>query len=167
MALLAASQGACSGGSAAAGDAAAGVDGAPGLDAAHPGDFISADVDGVPVRAELTPTAGTKGLAYGLIWVVAGKTSAADGWNLYILNNVGTNDCPTNWIALFQSGPTLRSDNPGASCSVTVTAAAPALGDVIEGAFNATLTAVPEPPATVGAAHAVTNGAFHVTRTFE
>ena len=47
---------------------------------------------------------------------------------------------------------------------MTVTAAAPALGDVIEGTFTATLkTLPPETPRTA----VVTNGAFHATRNFQ
>ena len=42
------------------------------------------------------------------------------------------------------TGDTLRSE--GGSCSVTVTAAAPALGDVIEGTFTATLKTLRQKP---------------------
>jgi hypothetical protein len=171
--LLCASQAACSGGSAKAGDASTGddgalvvdgrilPDGAPALDAAHPGDFISADVDGITVRAELMPSSGTKGANAGEIWVSAGTTSTTLGWNLYIPNAVGTSVCIPDWVALFEAGRMLRSDR--GSCSVTVTAAAPALGDVIEGTFTATLTTLVSPVETA----VVTNGAFHVTRNFE
>jgi hypothetical protein len=171
--LLAASQGACGGGGAKAGDASATFDGAvvvdsrilpdgpPALDAAHPGDFITADVDGVTVRAELMPSAGTKGLSSpGQIWMNAGTTSATLGWSLYFPNSVGTSGCIPDWVALFEVGRMLRSDR--GSCSVTVSAAAPALGDVLIGTFTATLTTLDSPQQ-----YAVTNGAFHVTRNFE
>jgi hypothetical protein len=171
MGALAASEGACGGGSARAGDASTG-DGAvvvdtrilpetgPALDAAHPGDFIVADVDGVTVRAELMPSCGTKGLSAGEVWANAGTTSALLGWSLYVRNSVGTGTCIPDWVALYEQGRMLRSDR--GSCSVTVTAAAPALGDVLEGTFTATLTTFDSPDQ-----HAVTNGAFHVTRNFE
>ena len=145
-------------------DAAGGAGGGDGsipVDAVHPGDFIAADVDGVNVRAEFQPAGGTVGLADGQIWISAGLTSKVDGWLLYIQNSVGTTACLPSWIALFDVGPTLRSDNPGGICSVTVTVPAPALGDVIEGTFTATLGTTATPPTTA----AVTNGVFHVTRT--
>jgi hypothetical protein len=163
LALLALPEGGCGGGGpASAMDAAGGAGGGDGsipVDAVHPGDFIAADVDGVNVRGQFQPKAGTNGLADGQIWLNAGTTSNLNGWSLYIQNSVGTSACLPNWIALFE-GTTKRSDNPGGSCSVTVTAAAPALGDVIEGTFTATLTTAATPPAIA----AVTNGSFNVTR---
>ena len=172
LGLCAASQGACGGGAAKGGDAATGdglivIDGrilpdtGPAIDAAHPGDFIAADVDGVTVRAELTPTCGTKGAAPGEIWFNAGTTSTTLGWTLYVPNSVGTSTCIPDWLALFEAGRMLRSDR--GTCTVTVTAAAPALGDVLEGTFTATLTTLTLPVQTA----VVTNGAFHVTRNFE
>jgi hypothetical protein len=162
LGLLAVSQNGCGGGSVSAMDAGGG-DGPIPVDTAHPGDFIAADVDGATVRGEFAPTAGTKGVADGEIWLNAGLTSKLDGWLLYIQNSVGTSACSPNWIALFDIGPTLRSDNPGGSCSVTVTVPAPALGDVIEGTFTATLATASTTPTTA----AVTNGVFQVTRTNE
>jgi len=172
LGLCAASQGACGGGAAKGGDAATGdgliaIDGrilpdtGPAIDAAHPGDFIAADVDVVTVRAELTPTCGTKGAAPGEIWLNAGTTSTTLGWTLYVPNSVGTSTCIPDWVALFEAGRMLRSDR--GTCSVTVSAAAPALGDVLEGTFTATLTTLTSPVQTA----VVTNGAFHVTRNFE
>lgn len=172
LGVVAAFQGACGGSSAKAGDASV-ADGAvvvdgrilpdagPAFDGSHPGDFISADVDGVTVRAELMPSAGTNGLSAGQIWANAGTTSETLGWTLYVPNSVGTSACIPDWVALFEAGRMLRSDR--GSCSVTVTAAAPALGDVLEGTFTATLTTL---TSTVQTA-VVTNGAFHVTRNFE
>jgi hypothetical protein len=168
-------QGGCSGRSATAGDASTGGDGPPGIDGritvdskpawdgTRAGDFVTGDIDGMTVRAEVQPTSGTVGLAAGQIWVNVGLTTNLNGWSLYIPNSVGTSECPPDWVALFEaSGDTLRSDT--GSCSVTVTAAAPALGDVVEGTFTATLkTLAPDAPRTA----AVTNGAFHVTRNFQ
>jgi hypothetical protein len=172
--LVVVGQGGCSSGSATAADASTGgdgpagidgrltVDGPPAIDSSTTGGFVTADVDGVAVRVEIDTRSGTSGLAPGLIWITAGTTST-DAWNLYIPNSVGTSTCPPDWVALFEdTGDGLRSE--GGSCSVTVTAAAPALGDVIEGTFTATLkTLPPEAPRTA----AVTNGAFHVTRNFQ
>ncbi len=168
--------GGCGGGAATAGDAAAGgdaplgvdgrmtIDGSPVWDGAHPGDFISGDVDGVTVRVEVELKSGTVGLAAGQIWVNAGPLGAS-AWNLYVSNSVGVSECPSDWIALFDApgGGDLRSDG-GGSCSVNVTAAAPALGDVIEGTFSATLKTMTSTPQITAV---VTNGAFHVTRNFQ
>jgi hypothetical protein len=174
MGLCAASQGACGGGAAKAGDASArdGLvtiagrnlpDAGPAIDAAHPGDFISADVDGTTVRAELMPAAGTMGLTSdALIWASAGTTSTTLGWNFYVPNAAGTFSCPPSWMALFEPGRIFLADAAG-SCSITVTQAAPALGDVLEGTFSATLKTTSSTPQTA----VVTNGAFHVTRNFE
>jgi len=154
ISLLAAVAGGCGGG------------GASRPDGAQSGDFISADVGGVSVRATFQPAAGTSGVDAGEIWLVAGKSSMIDGWNLYIPNSVGTVACPPSWMALFEpESPSVCSDGPGASCSITVTAAAPAMGDVVEGTFSATLSPFGADPATAPMA-VVTNGAFHVTRNF-
>jgi len=175
IALCGVGQGGCSERSATAGDASTGGDGPagidgritgdgpPAIDSATTGGFVTADVDGVTVRAEVEPTSGTLGLAAGQIWVNVGLTTNLNGWSLYIPNSLGTSACPPDWVALFEAaGDTLRSDT--GSCSVTVTAAAPALGGIIEGTFTATLkTLSSETPRTA----AVTNGAFHVTRNFQ
>ena len=172
--LFAVGPGGCNGGSATAGDASTGgdgpagsdgritVDGPPAIDSATAGGFVTADVDGVPVRVEIDLRSGTGGLEPGQIWITAGTVST-NAWNLYIANSVGTSSCPPDWVALFEeTGDTLRAE--GGSCSVTVTAAAPALGDVIEGTFTATLkTLAPDAPRTA----AVTNGAFRATRNFQ
>ncbi len=126
--------------------------------------FITADVNGVTVRAAFEPWSGTGGVETGLIWVAAGRTSIFDGWELSIPNRVGTTACPPSWLALFEVNvPTVCSDGPGASCSVTITSAAPALGDVLEGTFTATLSVFGAAPSSAGAV-AVTNGSFHVAR---
>jgi hypothetical protein len=166
-------QGGCRDRPATAGDASTGgdgpagidgritVDGPPAIDSATTGGFVTADVDGVTVRVENDVKSGTSGLGPGQIWITAGTTST-NAWNLYIANSVGTSACPPDWVGQFEdTGYLLRSE--GGSCSVTVTAAAPAVGDVIEGTFTATLkTLPPETPRTA----VVTNGAFHATRNF-
>jgi hypothetical protein len=174
MGLLALSAFACGSGSAAAdgstgGDAPVGpdgritVDGPPVFDGSQAGNFITGDVDGVTVRVETDLMAGTAGVAAGQIWLSAGVSGAA--WNVYITNGVGSSVCPPDWIAVYNppgGGGMLRSE--GGTCSVTVTRAAPEVGDVIEGTFTATLKTMPpsEPRTAV-----VTNGAFHVTRDFQ
>lgn len=139
------------------------VDGPPALDASQAASFITGDVDGVTVRVETDFMAGTAGLAAGQIWVNGGITGPA--WNVWVTNSVGTSQCPPDWIAVYDppgGGGTLRSE--GGTCAVTVTRAAPAVGDVIEGTFTATLkTMAPSDPRTA----TVTNGAFHVTRNFQ
>jgi len=155
LSLLAAVEGGCGGGA------------ASNPDGANSGDFITADVGGVSIRAAFEPAAGTTGVEAGVIWVVAGRTSMLDGWNVYIPNSVGTSACPPSWLALFEpDSPVVCSDGPGATCSVIVTAAAPALGDVVEGTFTATLSPFGTDPSTARTT-VVTNGAFHVTRNFE
>ena len=129
-------------------------------------DFITADVDGVSVRAALEPGAWTTARDTEDLWLAAGKSSMLDGWNLYIPNTVGTTTCPPTWLALVKLySPVVCSDGPGAGCSVTVTAAAPAVGDVVEGTFTATLSPLGADPSTART-NVVTNGAFHVTRIF-
>jgi hypothetical protein len=174
-ALLAAAQAGCGGGSATAdaatgGDAQVGldgritVDGPPTIDASQAGSFVTGDVDGVTRRVEVDLRAGTAGLGPGEIWVTAG-TSTADAWNVYMPNSVGTSSCPADWVARFEpDGVVLRSD-AGGDCSVTVTQAAPAVGDVIEGTFTATLKTMGS--ASTPRTAVVTNGAFHLTRNFQ
>jgi hypothetical protein len=106
--LFAGSQGGCGGGAATAHDASTGGDG-PAFDGAHPGDFIAADVDGITVRAELMPAAGTKGVDAGQIWATAGTTSNVLGWNLYVTNAVGTSICnmldPIDTVVVLELAP--------------------------------------------------------------
>ena len=68
------------------------------------------------------------GAAPGEIWSNAGTTSTTLGWTLYVPNSVGTSTCPRlDGAVRGRPDAALRR---GGSCSVTVTAAAPALGDV-------------------------------------
>jgi len=109
------------------------------------------------------PQAGLQGLADGMIWMTAGTTSTTRGWTVYIPNSVGTHACVgQTWIMLLDTASG-RTDADGAGCSVTVTRAAPTLGDVIEGTFTATLGSLTTATPLV----AVTNGAFHVTRSHD
>ena len=122
--------------------------------------FITGTVDGVVVRADFDPKAGVQGVLGGRIWMVAGTNAATTReWNVYVQNHVGMHDCGQGWVGLFDGNGDPRSDQ-GGSCSVDVTAAAPAIGDVIEGTFTATLKST-MPARTV----TVTDGAFRVVRT--
>ena len=133
-------------------------------DGAVSGDFITADVDGASVRAAFKPGAWASASDPDDLWVVAGKTSILDGWNLYFPNSVGTTTCPPTWLALFElDSPIICSEGPGAGCSITVTTAALAVGDVVEGTFTATLSPFGADASTARTA-VVTNGVFHVTR---
>jgi hypothetical protein len=127
------------------------------------GSFITGDVDGATIRAELSPGCGT--FADGRIWAEAEVTLPGMGWTLYMNNSVGTTDCSSAYVELGDNfgdtRPVVISTSPGATCSVTVTAAAPAIGDVLEGTFSMTVPAMP-PTITVG--FEVTNGAFRVRR---
>jgi len=135
-------------------------------DGANSGDFIAANVDGVSYLCTFEPSAGTSWDGTEIL-LSAGKTSMLDGWNLTVPNSVGTTTCPPSWMALFElDAPIVCSDGPGASCSVTVTAGAPALGDVVEGTFTATLSTLGADPLTARRA-VVTNGAFHLTRNLQ
>ena len=145
------------GGGGAAGGSGGGSTGSAGTGGGIPG-FITGTVDGVVVRAESEPKAGIQGVADGQIWVVAG--TAPTSWNLYVQNQVGMHDCAAGWVALFDNNGNPRSDQAAGSCSVNVTSAAPAIGDVIQGTFTATLKST-TPARTV----TVTDGAFRVVRT--
>ena len=156
--LFAVGQGGCGAvGPATAGDASTGgdgpagidgritVDGPPAIDSATTGGFVTADVDGVTVRVETDFRSGTGGLAAGQIWITAGHDGDATRGTSGLTNSVGTSTCPPDWVALFEDPgrwrhPALRA---AAAAAVTVTAAAPALGDVIEGTFTATLKTMP------------------------
>ena len=136
-----------------------GSTGGSGAGGGAPG-FITGTVDGVVIRADFDPKAGVQGVVDGRIWVVAGTNAATTrGWNVYVQNHVGAHDCGQGWVGLFDGNGDPRSDQ-GGGCSVNVTAAAPAIGDVIEGTFAATLIST-MPARTV----TVTDGAFHVVRT--
>ena len=167
IALFAASQAACGGGPAKSDGAIVGIDGpandGPANDAANAADFVTGDADGTTFRAALMPQAGLQGLADGMIWMTAGTTSTTRGWTVYIPNSVGTHACTMQtWIMLLETVGG-RTDAQGAGCSVTVMRAAPALGDVIEGTFTATLGSL----SSAGPLITVTNGAFHVTRSHD
>jgi hypothetical protein len=136
-----------------------GSTGSAGTGGGAPG-FITGTVDGVVVRAEVDPKAGVQGVVGGRIWVVAGtNATSSQGWNVYVQNHVGMHDCGQGWVGLFDGNGDPRSDE-GGGCSVNVTAAAPAIGDVIEGTFSASLKST-----TPARSVTVTDGAFRVVRT--
>jgi hypothetical protein len=144
------------GGSAGSGGGSAGSGGTGG---GAPG-FITGTVDGVVIRADFDPKAGVMGVLDGRIWMTAGTNATVSrGWNVYAQNQVGMHDCGQGWVGLFDGNGDPRSDQ-GGNCSINVTSAAPAIGDVIEGTFTATLKST-MPARTV----TVTDGAFHIVRT--
>jgi hypothetical protein len=163
IAPFAAVQAGCGGGLA-KGDASTGGDAQ--VDQGPSGSFITADVDGQTIRAAMASACGTGGVMDGQIWATVAMATLGLSWTLHMDNRVGTTDCPSAFVELADNfgdaPPGLISNVPDASCSVTVTAAAPAIGDVLEGTFIATVPTVP--PAFPAAVHQVSNGAFRVTR---
>lgn len=125
--------------------------------------FIRADLDGETLTATAEVSAAWFwGLLDGSIWVTG--TDGARTWNFMIRNFEGNDACAGGYITL--DGPAypqpagLATFWEGGTCAVTVTRAAPNVGDVIEGSFGATLAASPDPALSV----AVTNGRFRALR---
>jgi hypothetical protein len=169
MAALMAAVAACDGAAGArdgsmAADATAGQDAAsPGVDAAAGELFIKADIDGVEARADTEVRGDLIPSIPGYVAIYARSPSVPFGsMTLYFPNRVGTVACspgdPT-WVAL--GAGTRRSDFPGGACSIAVSAAAPAVGDILEGTFSATLVTSTTP--SQGTA-SITNGVFRVPR---
>ena len=139
------------------------LDGAAGDRAIPPGGFVTADVDGVTVRAEMQAAAyWFNGIQEGYLGI--GAQSAEWQWVFVLQNTVGPGTCPgVGYIVLQPVGaPTMGRATyaAGGACATNVTAAAPAVGDMLEGTFTATLRGLGGglQPATV------TNGAFRVPR---
>jgi hypothetical protein len=133
-----------------------GVGGSPGS-----GGFITGDVDGVRVRGE------TQAVSYwwsGLLdgWLAAEGSTAEWTWMLIVKNLAGPAAC--SYAMLTPPGDPTKTFasyvEPDGRCDVTVTAAAPNVGDNLEGTFTATLVR-----GTM--AKVVTNGAFRLPRIAE
>ena len=140
----------------------AGASGAGG--SAIAGYYITGDVDGVTVRAEMGAVAyWWSGIVTGTI--AADASAASWAWSLIVVNgtNVASN-CSAAEIFLYPPGhPEMGfAKSNGGSCSVQVTQAAPNVGDILEGTFTATL-ANPAQTQT----KQVTNGRFRVPRVAE
>jgi hypothetical protein len=142
----------------AGGASGSGGTGAGGTSAA----YIVADIDGVTTRAEVEAASyWFQGIASFDIALSAKPGTAANTLRWFILapNDRGTFTCMpgARYIELTptaQGGATHTS--PG-TCSVTITAAAPNVGDVVQGTFTATLVGQ-------GTVRAVTNGSFRLPR---
>ena len=122
------------------------------------GGFITAEVDGVTIRAELQAVSyWWSGLQQG--WIEADAQNAEWQWVL-ILRNAPGPACgyvvlqPVN--ASTMAFATYGSDG---ACDVDLTAAAPDVGDVLEGTFTATLDQV-----SGSMLKQVTSGSFRVPR---
>lgn len=160
--------GACGGGGMAAdggGGAAGGIAGGGGASAGSGGTgvggggfFITGTVDGVVRRVESNLDAGTDGLLdANSIWLVATGTPAS--WTIYVQNRITTHDCGFAFIMLSDDMGAVSDQFP-TSCSVTITSAAPNVGDIVAGTFTATLAAGGSQVRTA----TVTDGAFRVMR---
>ena len=123
------------------------------------GGFITAEVDGVTIRAETKAVSyWWSGLQQG--WIEADAENAEWQWVLILRNTTGSAAC--GYIVLQPvDTPTMAFASYGAdgACAVTLTAAAPDVGDVIEGTFTATLDQV-----SGQMLKQVTGGSFRVPR---
>ena len=142
---------------------AGGDAGGPGGTSGSPGSggFITADVDGVTVRGEAQAVSyWFQGLLQG--WLAAEGSNAEWTWMLIIENLNGPGACSYGLLA--PGGDTAVAFAsyvpPDGRCDVTVTAAAPNVGDNLEGTFTATLKRGTT-------TKVVTNGAFRVPRIAE
>lgn len=153
--------GAGTGGSGSGGKAGgSGASGAAGKVAGTTGASIAADIDGVTVLADLEARSlWFQGLAdFSIALTASTKTQR---WFILTDNAVGTTTCLSGgyYIELTAEDPApggATHKDPG-TCNVTLSAAAPEMGDVVEGTFSATLV-------DGDAVHEVTNGSFHLPR---
>jgi hypothetical protein len=126
-----------------------------------PGGFITAEVDGVTLRAELQAGAYFwSGIQAG--WLDAEARNDESIWAILLENRISSG-ATNGYIILYPTGVATMSFasyvGDGASAvSVTMTAAGP--GDILEGTFTATLNRMGGPAMT----KVVTNGAFRVPR---
>lgn len=134
-----------------------------GSDAGLPtGGFITGDVDGVTIRAEMRAVSyWWSGIQDG--WLGAEAQNAEWQWSLVLPNATGPlAACSGGYVVLQTAGSgTMAFGSFGAdgACAADVTAAAPDVGDVFEGMFTATLDQV-----SGAMLKQVTNGAFRVPR---
>jgi hypothetical protein len=158
---LAATLIACSSGGASSPDASGGSGGAGGTGGAS-GYFITAEVDGVTMRAETNVRAyWFQGLQPGYL----GLTASGSGWSweLVMVNMTGTPACGTASVQLNYDDTSMGSYgtfHAGDACAFTVSSAAPAVGDVLEGTFSAMMSGMP----TTNPDRVATNGSFRVPR---
>jgi hypothetical protein len=147
------------------GNGSGGNGGAPGTGGAGGASryFITGEVDGVTMRGETNVRARWyQGLLEGFLGLSA-EIGNGWSWELTIRNETGNPSCGIAAVILNQSGPEMVSFgtfDTRTSCTFEVSAAAPNVGDVIEGMFTATLSALP----TTSPDRVVTGGAFRVVR---
>jgi hypothetical protein len=139
------------------------VDATGSNEAIPPGGFITGDVDGVTIRAEVGAVAfWYDGLQPG--WIEAAAHTADWTWGLAFLNTTGAKvGCSGGNVLLITitgAGMTSATYFSGGSCTTDeVTHPAPNVGDWLDGTFTATLVTMDG-----STKHTVTNGAFHVPR---
>jgi hypothetical protein len=126
------------------------------------GGFISADVDGVTIRAEMQAVSyWWSGIQEG--WIGAEAQNGEWQWNLVVRNAPGPTACLGGGYVGLQpvDAPAMGYGTFGTdgACAAELTAAAPSVGDVLEGTFTGTLDQLSGP-----GVKQVTNGAFRVPR---
>ena len=131
-------------------------------DAIPAGGFISGDVDGVPLRADMGAVAFRyAGLQQG--WIEAAAHTSDWTWTIGFLNSAGAKVGCSGGNVLLTSitgmGMNSATYNTGGACMDEVTHPAPNVGDWLDGTFSATLVTLDG-----STKHTVTNGAFHVPR---
>lgn len=123
--------------------------------------FISVLVDGVPVRAEMSVRAfWFQGLLDG--WLELEGSTGERTFYFVVRNVVASNVCSYMTMQDLALPPTMveASFVDGGVCNVTVTTAAPEIGDVFEGTFDAAVAALGGSDLTL-----LTEGRFRAPRT--
>lgn len=131
-------------------------------DAIPAGGFITGDVDGVTLRADVGAAAfWYAGLQQG--WIEAAAHTSEWTWAFAFLNNTGARaGCSGGNVLLLTitgTGMNAATYNAGGACMDEVTHPAPNVGDWLDGTFTATLVTTDGKTKKT-----VTNGAFHVPR---
>ena len=131
-------------------------------DAIPAGGFITGDVDGVTIRAEMGAAAfWYAGLQQG--WLEAVAHTSEWPWTFAFLNTTGAKvGCGGGNVVLLTitgAGVNSATYNSGGSCADEVTHTAPNVGDWLDGTFTAKLVTNDGKTKKT-----VTNGAFHVPR---
>jgi hypothetical protein len=122
---------------------------------------VSAVVDGVPIRAEMNVQAyWFQGLLDG--WLELQGATEDRVFYVVLLNALSDDACSYLVFAPLPFEPFTAAGSyvEGGSCDVTVTATAPAVGDIIEGTFSAVVGPLGASPLL-----ALTDGRFRAPRT--
>jgi hypothetical protein len=167
LALLSGAVTGCGGsspGAAPAGSGGAGEGGGRGGAGGTAEHHVVGDRDGVTVRGETQAVAyWFQGLTDGSI-VIEGSD---DEWTWYLLvtNSETASACAGGYLELIKRGSNgidgFASFHAGGACTVAVTHAAPAVGDLLEGTFAATVYPILGPNTSPTS---ITNGRFRVPR---